>query len=203
MTLNIEDAKAIWGPHHHRIVKIVETAWAEFKVVRDCRVNHKLAPLLYNRTKSNDIFDAIARAAIDEFGVDPAFMLKNEAQTFRLFHNGCCIRFKKGGVDLLGQNIPTQAVMDFIEADGCLPGMPPDTAKLEIIWVANELFTELESIHIVARDDGNLIWEYALDRSDEAGGAVPLPLDPTDPYDNDGALLIKPKDRLDSEDERD
>ena len=121
-----------------------------------------------------------------------------------MFHKGCCIRFKKGGTDLLGQNITTDAVLDFVEVDGCLPGMPPDTAKLEIIWRADELFTDLESVHIVSRDGDNLIWEYSLDRSDHSGDVIPLPNDPVDPYDEDGSTLVKPRsDEEDSEADRD
>ena len=171
---------------------MVEKAWSEFKALRDCRLTHDYAPLLYRRTKSNHIFDAIARYAFEEFGADPEFMLKAQSQTFKIFHSGCCIRFKKGGSNLLGNNVSTQAVMDFIQAEGQLPGLPPDTAKLEIIWVANELFTDLDAIHIVSRDGNKLVWEYPINRPDD-GTVLPLPPTTIDPDHDNGEDLIKPK----------
>lgn len=203
MPLSIEKAQEIWGPHHSRIVGVIRSAWDEFKTTQRCRIEAGFSSLMYDRTKSNDIFDGIARYAIAEFGSDDKFTLKNQAQTFKLFHQGCCIRFKKGGADLLGRNWPTQEAMAFMEADGVLPGMPPHTAKLEIIWRANELFTDLDSVHIVSRDGEKLIWEYSIDLADDAGVVVALPTNPVEP-DGDGDNLIKPKrDRDDADLSRD
>lgn len=203
MPLTIEQAQEVWRPHHSRILNVIEGAWNEFKVMRDCRMEKGLSPLLYGRTKSNDIFDAIARHAFDEFGIDDRFKLKIQAQTFKIFHSDCCIRFKKGGADLLGRNIRTQSAMAFMNAEAVLPEMPPHTAKLEIIWKANALFTDLESVHIVSRDGDKLIWEYSIYRDEDADVLVDLPTSPIDP-DDDSERLIKPKkDRDDSQTARD
>ncbi|MBL4645398.1 MAG: hypothetical protein COA52_07455 [Hyphomicrobiales bacterium] len=192
MTITKEKAQDIWSPHHDRIIRVIESAWAEYIALKQCRLENGFAPLLYSRTKSNDIFDAIARYAFEEFGSDEKFMLRTEAQTFKIFHSNCCIRFKKSGTNLLGNNIPTQAAMAFAEADGQLPNMPPNTAKLEIVWVANDIFTELESIHILARDGDTLLWEYPIDRADDKEIVINIPTSPTDP-DDDFDGLIKPK----------
>ena len=199
MPLSMEQAQEIWGPHHSRIFGVVRSAWDEFKATQRCRLEAGFSALMYDRTKSNDIFDAIARRAIVEFGFDEKFTLKNQTQTFKLFHNDCCIRFKKGGADLLGRNWPTQEALAFMEADGVLPGMPPHTAKLEVIWRANELFTDLESVHIVSRDGDRLIWEYSIDDSEDGAAVIDLPIVPIEP-DHDSDNLIKPKrDRDDSD----
>lgn len=172
--LTKDEAKTIWGPVHGRIAKVVKSAWDEWKSVRASRAALGYAPVLYQRTVSNHIFDAIARNAIAEFGVDSGFMIDIEAQTFKVAHKGCVARFKKAGDDLLGQNHPTQAVLDFVRADGMLPGFPPGTGKIEFVWCANELFTDLQSIHVVARDGDSLIWEYEIDWNAGAAEIVPL-----------------------------
>ncbi len=187
-----DEAKAILGPYHPMIRGIVEDAWAEWKSIQACRSEKEMAPLLYRRTISNYIFDAIARRAILAFGAEPAVHVEIEAQTFKLQFNGLCARFKKGGEDKLGSNIPTQAALAFMEADGLIPGMPPETGKVEFIWLPNAIWTDLDRVLVVARDGEQLIWEYDLDRAAPAVDVFTLPVAPLSP-DDEGGPLITPK----------
>lgn len=187
----IQAAKDALGPVHPRFVKVIVAAWAEWKIIRRFRTEQGFPPPLYDRTVSNDIFDGIARQAIREFGPDSAFILDRDAQSFKLRYKDFCLRFKKGDDDKLGMNWNTQAVLDFTEAEGLLPGLPPETAKLEIIWMANAMYSDLASVHVVARDGDKLIWEYPLDLA-AADDVIPLPMLSVEP-DDDLGQLVKPK----------
>ena len=167
-----DEALQVWQPHFSRIASVVEAAWSEWKAVRAWRGEQGMNALFYKRTVSNYIFDAIARKAHSEFAFDAGFLMDRQAQTFKLIHQAQVARFKKGGASLLGSNIPTQTAMAFMEAEAILPGLPPETAKVEIVWKANELFTDLESIHMGARDGDDLVWEITIPRT----GADVMPL---------------------------
>jgi hypothetical protein len=88
--------------------------------------------------------------------------------------------------------------MAFIEADGMLAGLPPETAKVEIVWAANDLGTDLGHVLVVARGGDTLLWQYEIEDAGEAGGVVipfPSPDEPPPAPDADGDNedLVKPK----------
>ena len=146
---------------HDRIRSVVERAWAEWRAIAGFRTESGYGPLLYPRTIANIMFDAIARNALAEFAADPSVHLVIEAQTIKLFFRGAVYaRFKKGDDNKLGQNIPTQAALAFEFVDGFFPGLPAETAKVEFIWLANEINTQLEHVLVVARDGDRLLWDY-------------------------------------------
>lgn len=180
------------SPYHPVIRRVVDEAWAEVRQTQVLRGEAGLAPLLYSRTTANLMFDAIARRAIPAFHAEPAVMLLMEAQTFKVLAGGVILRFKKGGNDKLGCNIPTQAALAFMDAAGVLPGMPPECGKVEVIWRANSIGTALECVLVIARDGDRLLWEYEI-APEPSTGVVPLPITPRDPSDDDAGDLVKPK----------
>lgn len=186
-----DEVRAVLEPHHDLIRAVIDDAWDEWRQMEACRRESRLPPMLYKRSISNYVFDAIARRAIPAFAAEAQVNVRLEAQTFKLQFRGICARFKKGGADGLGCNVPTQAAMAFMEAEGVLPGMPPETTKIEIIWQPNDIWTRVERVLVVARDGDNLIWDYEIERR---GGAkifvVPTIVPPSDP---DGRDLVKPK----------
>ena len=120
--------------YHQRIRTVVDQAWAEWRAMAAYRAKNSFAPFLYSRTVANIMFDGIARYAIAEFGGDPSVHVEIESQTVKLFFKGTVFaRFKKGDDNKLGQNIPTQAALAFEFVDGMLPGLPAETAKVEMI----------------------------------------------------------------------
>ncbi len=167
-------------------------AWDEWWRVQAFRVNAKMPPLLYRRTIANYVFDAIARRAIPLFGKEPRVRVQIEPQTFKLHFRGVTLRIKKGGEDGLGSNITTQAVLAFIDADATLPGLPPETAKVEIIWEPNEIWTQVERVLVVARDGDRLLWQYEIEAGD-AQNVLPVRPAPRTPPEADAAELVKPK----------
>ena len=198
MVPTITEAMEVWEPHFQRIAQMHVDAWAEWKAVRRFRLENGFGPILYKREITNYIFGAIARNAIPEFGsIDDVNVLAG-SQTFKIHHRGQLLRFKKGNLNSLGMNIPTQSVLDFIQADAELSGMPPETAKLEVTWRGNELFTELESVHIVARDGNKLVWKIPVDLNVNAS-LVLLPTRVADEPEDDIRALVRPKPKKNTE----
>src|SRR6266446_996899 len=78
---------------------------------------------------------------------------------------------------------------------GMLPGLPPETAKVEFIWLANDINTRLEHVLVVARDGDDLLWDYEIEQNAAAGGGaiVPFPEPPTPPPPQTGNDMVKPK----------
>ncbi|MCB9994239.1 MAG: hypothetical protein H6873_11355 [Hyphomicrobiaceae bacterium] len=180
-------------PYHRRIRAIIKGGLDEWLSVAECRSSKGFAPPLYQRTVSNYIFDAVARNARTVFGEDPSVRVLDEAQTVKFcFSNVVIGRFKKGDDDHLGQNIRTQAVLDFICVEPNLPGLPPEAAKVEFTWSLDELGVMLDSVTVVARDGDHILWSYEISDAEESGGAVVLfPTPPDEPDDEEP--LVRPK----------
>jgi hypothetical protein len=191
-----EDVELLLKPFHGRIRQTVERAWDEWKAVSAFRAESSFDPLLYPRTVANYVFDAIARHAIEEFEGDPSVNVKIEPQTVKFFFKaGVLARFKKGDENRLGQNIATQTAMCFMNADGVLPGLPAQTAKVEFIWIPNELQTKLDQVLVVARDSDRLLWEYEIAGADAASedSVITYPTLPLAPAAVADEKLVKPK----------
>ena len=142
------------------------------------------------------MFDAIARNAIAEFAGDTSVHMEIETQTIKLFFKSSVLaRFKKGDDNKLGQNIPTQAALAFEYVDAVFPGLPAETAKVEFIWLANEINTQLEHVLVVARDGDHLLWDYEIGGAVAAGAGtvIPFPQPPSPPPAPGSDDLITPK----------
>ena len=187
------DVKNALAPYHTMIRKAIVTGFAEWLAVQECRSKNGFPPVLYARTVSNYVFDAIARAARLAFASDRTVHILDEAQTVKFcFGNVVVGRFKKGDDDYMGQNIPTQAALDFVYAQQALPGFPPEAAKVEFIWSANDLGTEIESVMVVARDGDLQLWSYEIDDVEEVGKVIEFPA-PSGPLSDDDEPLVKLK----------
>jgi hypothetical protein len=196
MPADIDAVRSSLTPYHSKILTCIMGGFGEWRDLQAYRASSGLAPNLYSRTNSNEIFDAIIRRAIPMFGAEAKVSVKVEAQTAKFIFRGVIARFKKAGEDGLGSNIRTQAAMDFMDADRALPGMPPETAKIELIWEPNAIWTKVERVLVVARDGDRSLWEYEI-LADAAGGAItpPIPIISHDPGGDelDASDLIKPK----------
>lgn len=189
----IEAVRQALTPYHGKIRACVLGGFAEWRDTQNYRVSMGYAPNLYSRTNSNDIFDAIMRRAIPMLGAEDRVFVKTEAQTAKFVIAGVAARFKKAGDDGLGCNIPTQAAMAFMDAERTLPGLPPETAKIELIWEPNAIWTKVERVLVVARDGDRLLWDYEIGA--EAGQSDITPMNPTRGPDQpeDASDLVKPK----------
>jgi hypothetical protein len=193
MALTQAEVSAVLAPYHSLIREVVDEAWAEWASIQSFRSDSRLPPVLYTRTICNLVFDGIARRGILRFGALDSVRVEIEPQTFKLHFRGVTARFKKGGDDKLGRNVTTQAVLAFIEADGILPGLPPETAKVEFVWLPNEIWTAVDRVLVVARDGDRLIWEYDIERGGPKAQVVELPLKPLASGSPAAPPLIAPK----------
>ena len=191
----MEDVRSTLEPYHNTIRQIVHEAWREWRSIEAHRQANDFGAVAYKRTISNYMFDAIARRASRAFAAHDGIHIRAEAQTVK-FHAGgdVLFRFKKGNAMKLGCNIPTQAALAFIDANAMVPGLPPETAKVEIIWQPNEIWTEIERVLVIARDGDRVIWEYDLGAGEGGAMVIPFPM-PVAPEqtDEDEPPLVKPK----------
>ncbi len=130
---------------------------------------------IHARTRSNIIFDLIARHAQSEFDEDSDVHIIREPQTVKfLFLGRVLARFKKGNAKGVGSNIETQAVMDFIDPQGSFAGLP-DVHRVEIVYQLNILGTGYAEVAVVARDQRTRVWAYPLTGRPSAE-IIPLPM---------------------------
>ncbi|GBE43255.1 hypothetical protein BMS3Bbin10_01331 [bacterium BMS3Bbin10] len=195
MSLPIKaEVKTHLSDYHSRIYQIVMQAWEEWEAISKYRAEQGIAPLLYSRTIANYVFDAIARKAILEFLSDDHINLIIEAQTIKIVFKGLVIgRFKKGDEHKLGRNIATQAVLAFTDPQESFLGFPPETVKVDFVWLSNDLCTRVKDILVVARDNERLLWDYSIkDIVEDAGEVVTLPT-AASPQGDDRTALVSPR----------
>ena len=196
MTIATEvEVRTALAPYHGIIRKVVDDAWSEWRAVEAFRQESQFGAVSYHRTIANYMFDAMARRATRAFAAVDGVHIRPEAQTVKFIAGGeVLFRFKKGDCANLGCNIPTLANLMFIDADAEIPGLPPETAKAEIIWQPNEIWTQIERVLVVARDGDRLLWEYEIDRAGDGAMVIPFPTPVApDPGHVDETPLIKPK----------
>lgn len=181
-------------PFHDRIGDVIRRGFEEWLHIKEFMLAQRYGPVLYPRTAANHVFDAIAPNAIREFGPDVDVWVKDEVQTVKFCFGGVVVaRFKKGDDDNLGQNHPTQAVIEFIDAQQMLPGFPPEAAKVEFIWVPTVLEDAIDEILVVARDGDRVLWTYPIEDIADRSRVIELPISP-EPDDGSGAEhLVTPK----------
>ncbi|MGR8961760.1 hypothetical protein ACU8MP_13095 [Rhizobium leguminosarum] len=193
-SMTMEDVKTALSPYHNQIKQVVAEGYDEWQRIAAFRVISGYSPILYSRTVANYVFDAVARNAQTAFSREKTVRVRQETQTIKfIFASKVIVRFKKGDEDHLGRNIPTQAVLDYLDPQQKLPGFPPEAAKVEIVWTANDIGTAIENVTVVARDGNTLLWSYNIDNeADEVGaGILPFPAGRA-PDDFSPLVVVKP-----------
>lgn len=186
------EIRAILKPYHSQIWGAVNEGFAEWMTVSECRIASGFGPVLYPRTSANYVFDAVVRNARASFSTAPGVKVFDQVQTVKFcFEKQVIGRFKKGDDGNLGQNIKTQAVLDFLDPQATLPGLPPAAAKVEFTWGLDELQTGIDYVMVVARNGSRLLWSYEIDPP-LAEGRLPVDF-PTAPPDQGEFGLVIPK----------
>lgn len=154
----IEDVQDILDEFQDRLRGVVDRGWSEWI---DCELRPRL---IFKRSGSNNVFDFIARHALEEFGSDPDVHVISKGGTFQfLFCNQVLVRFKKSNSKGVGSNIETQATLDFVDPNRDIPGMLPDIMKVEVCYLPDVLGTGLQEVAVVARNRTSRVWSYALE----------------------------------------
>ena len=171
-----DDVRRHLNPYHDRIIRTIHQGYSQWLSVKRFMAINGHGTVLYPRTVQNFVFDAVVREAIAEFDGDPDIRILQESQTVKFcFGDVVLARFKKGDEDNLGQNQPTNSVLNFVYAENTLPGLPAAAAKVEFLYSANDVEDGIENVIVAARDGENLLWHYQIDESNDQGGVVPLP----------------------------
>jgi len=171
-----DEVKQQLTPYHDRIRDVVERGYADWVQIKKFMAKNSIGPVLYPRTVANFVFDAVVQHALIEFAEDEGVRVKKEAQTVKFcFDDVVLARFKKGDEDNLGQNQPTQAVINFVEAQNIFPGLPPSAAKVKFLFSADAIEGGIDRVVVAARDGDTLLWHYDLDDIAESNGTVPFP----------------------------
>ena len=79
-----------------------------------------------------------------------------------------------------------------MDAQQTLPSLPPEAAKVEFIWAANDIGTEIETVLVVARDRDRVLWSYEIDGAQEGSGESVIDF-PAPFGSNDDKPLVKLK----------
>jgi hypothetical protein len=153
-----------------RLRRAIELGWADWMKTP----NRSL--FVFGRTRSNEVFDHIARHAMLEFEGDPDVRIVKKNQTVKfLFKGKVFLRIKKANAAGLGQNIPTQEVLAFISPQAEIPGLLEDVYKIEICYKLDDLATKLERIIVTARAMNRKLWAYELRGKGAGAEVVPFP----------------------------
>jgi hypothetical protein len=174
------EVKAILKDFEERIRAIVDRAWKEWLAIPD-----RARFVFIRRVRAVLVFDFIARHAIAEFENDPNIhvIVKSRQTVHFLFKDILLVRFKLGNSKGVGSNIETQAVLDFIDPQGVIPGLVPEIMKVEVCYSPDDLGIDLQEVAVVARNRRRRIWAYPIERGDgaEVVGIPPRMPDTTPP----------------------
>ncbi|MBW7835809.1 MAG: hypothetical protein H3C28_04165 [Sphingomonadales bacterium] len=156
---NIDEVQSVLSDFESRIYDVVNRAWNDWKEMPG------RGRFMFGRTRSNIIFDCICQYAAIEFADDPDIHIIGKNGTLKfLFRDRVLVRFKKENAKGIGSNILTQSVLDFVDPQLTIPGLP-DVYKVEACYKTDGLGTQFEQLAIVARDRTRRIWSYPIDGS--------------------------------------
>lgn len=163
-----EDVRPVLQSFEMRLRNIVEASWQEWiEVVNRGRFS--------SRTRASMVFDFIRRRAIAEFAGDQQVKTIEKGQTVQfLFNDSVLLRIKKANGAGLGSNIPTQAVLEFVDPQLTIRNLLPEIFKVEVCYHVGRLGTRLEQIAVTARQRDKLLWSYPLEKQQSAD-ILPLP----------------------------
>lgn len=193
-----DEVRAALEPIHELLAKVIELAHREVLAKRHLLAANGFPSDIYPRTGSNSVFDAVARHGMMILGADPRVRVHPESQTVKFSVGGrVVLKFKQADEDNITCNHPTQAVLAFHDPNVPVGmGLPPETAKIEVVWVPNSTRTGYLNLAVVARDQDDVLWEYEIARwaGEKDEGIIKFPKRPSDDSDQDGLVaLIAPK----------
>ena len=183
-----QDVREIVTPvREAKIYRSVIQAWADY--AKD-RARYSRWP----RTRANMVFERLAIRLQEQFVDDPGIHFTYDDETVKLvIDQKLLARCKKANSRGLGQNVPTHANDLFCEQGSFSTIAPLD--KIEIVYVVNDLGTEISSVLVQARDGDVRLWAYEIDDTVLASTVpvTPLPTPEVAPASPDAADLVRPR----------
>ena len=158
-----------------RIRKCIEQAWDSLKSYSDrpkWRRKSTTRALMWENS-----IDAVVAELSGDAGIKT--VAHNDTVSF-IADDAVLFRLKKAASSLFTSNYPTFLASMFHDHHADLFGHEGHH-RVEIVHVFNRFQTALEWIGVVARDKGNVIWQYELPHGSAAVVALPPAVPPTKP----------------------
>lgn len=165
------------GPHLATLKECYRKAWGDWVQLRSTHLaqGRSLSPTLRARV----IYEYVTHHARRAFANVNGVSVKERGFLTVTFGNAIVLRFKKLKNNLTMSGIPTRQLSLF-EAQGELPGLPPEATLLVAGYLLDPTGTEITRLVIVCRDEAGLIWCHELDDA-ALGNVQPIPAAATAP----------------------
>lgn len=175
------------------VVSAIRAAWedwlaSDFNGVSRCK-----------RSRANFVWEQIIERANTALLNHEAVHLIDGHETMKfLVRDVVLFRFKKADETGRSSNVATQLALAFHDHEQDLFGLP-EVQRVEVVYKLNRLETQIDDICVVARNGGQIAWEYSLLDAGEA--TVPLPVPEPKP-DRPAASIVKLKGAADDRKKR-
>lgn len=151
-----EHVRRVLAPAHDVLRTIVEEAW-------DAWMTHpENSVFRFGRTRACIVWEHMVRLAESRLAALPGIVTipRHESMGW-LFADSVYLRFKKANEKGLSHNYPTKLALDFHDHEKQLPGIQAAT-RVEVVYLLDELETEVVDILVVCRDAKQIAWSYSL-----------------------------------------
>lgn len=184
MTLaNEQVVQAGLAKYEAHILRAVHGGWEDWRALQ---LGGRL--MFPARSRACLVYDFIVQRAEAAFTEDGHVRTLRRDETIKfVFGDSVLLRFKKATDNGLGSNIQTQATLGFVDQQQELPGLP-HVHKVEVVYVLNQLQTQIEQVLVAARNNNVCLWNYVL-RSETTAQIIPLPF--SSPIESDRGPIIK------------
>lgn len=167
---DIEAVRQVLGPLHADLRGIVSQAWALWLRSRE-NMDYQ-----YGRTRACIVWEHLVRLAEARFSEHANIVPLRRHETVGWLVAGFLhFRFKKGNQQGLSSNVSTQLALALHDHEQALPGIPA-AVRVEVVYVLNELETEIQEVLVVCRDRNQVAWSYSISASEAT--VVPFPTTP-------------------------
>jgi hypothetical protein len=149
-----DDVEKVLKRIEPELYEIVKGAW------QDWLESSEVGRTRFTRTRANLVWDRMVDRAFEKFSQDPniAYIIQFHTVKF-IVGNHVLFRFKKGDLKGLSHNFQTQLALAFHDHNTLLFG---DFARVEVVYVLNELETQIKRVCVVARNNDTVLWVYDI-----------------------------------------
>lgn len=130
-------------------------------------------------TRASIVWERMVDRAMESFFEADGVQVREQDDTVSfVFDESLLLRLKKGDSKKLTRNYPTITALSYHHHDNDLFGYP-GLYRVEVVYVLNELETEVEGVYVVAREGSKKLWDFELKGSNE--NILALPVTPQHP----------------------
>jgi hypothetical protein len=138
------------------LYRIVRGAWQDWIQVSQLKTTK------FSRTRANWVWDRMIYRACEAFSEDLGIRCVERFNSASfIVDNDVLFRFKKGDFKGLSHNVQTQLALAFHDHSITLFD-DIDFMRVEVVYVLNQLETQIERVCVVGRDKADVIWAYDI-----------------------------------------